>query len=158
MKIILLLVGKTENKNLIALQEEYIKRVNHYVGFEVIVIPEMRNTKNMTINEQKEREGDLILKYLNANDNVILLDENGKQYSSEKFAGFLEKKMLESLKRMVFVVGGAYGFSQQVYKRADALFSLSEMTFSHQMVRVFFAEQLYRAFTIINGEPYHHKG
>ncbi|MDR0812189.1 MAG: 23S rRNA (pseudouridine(1915)-N(3))-methyltransferase RlmH [Paludibacter sp.] len=157
MKIALLLVGKTENPNLVALQEEYVKRLSYYVGFEQIIIPEMRNTKNLTENEQREREGELILKQLNISDGVVLLDEKGKQYSSEKFAAFLEKKMLESKKRMIFVVGGAYGFSPKIYARANAQLSLSAMTFSHQMVRVFFVEQLYRAFTIINREPYHHR-
>jgi 23S rRNA (pseudouridine1915-N3)-methyltransferase len=157
MKIIFLVVGKTENNNLIALQEEYVKRLSRYVGFEAVVIPELRNTKNLTENEQKEREGDLILKHLSINDEIILLDEKGKQYSSVEFALFMEKKMLESLKRLVFVAGGAYGFSQKIYARANGLLSLSKMTFSHQMVRIFFTEQLYRAFTIINGEPYHHR-
>jgi len=157
MKITLLVVGKTVDKQLIKLSEEYQNRLKHYVSFSFVVIPELKNTKNLSETEQKEREADLILKQIGANDEVILLDERGKQFSSVAFAGFLEQKLLQSTKRMIFVVGGAYGFSERVAGRANGKISLSPMTFSHQMVRVIFLEQLYRAMTIIKGEPYHHE-
>ncbi|MCE5331088.1 MAG: 23S rRNA (pseudouridine(1915)-N(3))-methyltransferase RlmH [Bacteroidales bacterium] len=157
MKIKFLVVGKTINPHLIRLQDEYQNRLKHYIGFETIVIPELKNTKNISEAEQKEKEADLILKTLDVSDEVMLLDENGKQFSSVGFSEFLSKKMLESHKCMVFVVGGPYGFSERVYNRANGLISLSVMTFSHQMVRVIFVEQLYRAFTILKGEPYHHE-
>lgn len=157
MKIKFLVVGKTINPNLIRLQDEYQNRLKHYIGFETIVLPELKNTKNISETEQKEKEADLILKTLDVSDEVMLLDENGKQFSSVGFSEFLSKKMLASHKRMVFVVGGPYGFSERVYNRANGLISLSAMTFSHQMVRVIFVEQLYRAFTILKGEPYHHE-
>ena len=156
MKISLLVVGKTVDKQLIKLSEEYQNRLKHYVSFNFLIIPELKNTKNLSEAEQKEREADLILKQIGANDEVILLDERGKKFSSVAFAGFLEQKLLSSVKRIIFVVGGAYGFSERVYSRANSKMSLSPMTFSHQMVRVFFLEQLYRAMTIIRGEPYHH--
>ena len=157
MKIIFLVVGKTLNSNLIELQDEYQGRLKHYVTYEPITIPELKNTKNLSFTEQKEKEADLILKCLDNSDDVILLDEKGKQYTSIGFSEFIEKKSLTSLKRMVFVVGGPYGFSQRIYQRANSLISLSAMTFSHQMIRVIFLEQLYRAFTILKGEPYHHE-
>ena len=157
MKIKFLVIGKTINPNLIRLQDEYQNRLKHYIGFETIVIPELKNTKNISEAEQKEKEADLILKTLDVSDEVMLLDENGKQFSSVGFSEFLSKKMLASHKCMVFVVGGPYGFSERVYNRANGLISLSAMTFSHQMVRVIFIEQLYRAFTILKGEPYHHE-
>jgi 23S rRNA (pseudouridine1915-N3)-methyltransferase len=156
MKISLLVVGKTVDKSLIALSEEYQNRLKHYISFTMQVIPELKNTKHLSENEQKEREADLILKQIDATDELILLDERGKQYTSVAFADFLEQKLLQSTKRIIFVVGGAYGFSERVYKRATGKMSLSSMTFSHQMVRVIFLEQLYRAMTIIKGEPYHH--
>jgi len=131
--------------------------LKHYIGFETIAIPELKNTKNISETEQKEKEADLILKALEITDEVMLLDENGKQFSSVGFSEFLSRKMLASHKCMVFVVGGPYGFSERVYNRANGLISLSAMTFSHQMVRVIFVEQLYRAFTILKGEPYHHE-
>ena len=157
MKISLLVVGKTVDKSLVALSGEYQNRLKHYISFTMPVIPELKNTKHLSENEQKEREADLILKQIEPADEVILLDERGKQYSSTAFADFLEQKLLQSTKRIIFVVGGAYGFSERVYKRANGKMSLSTMTFSHQMVRVFFLEQLYRAMTIIKGEPYHHQ-
>ncbi|MGB4413378.1 MAG: 23S rRNA (pseudouridine(1915)-N(3))-methyltransferase RlmH [Paludibacter sp.] len=157
MKIKFLVVGKTINPNLIRLQDEYQNRLKHYIGFETIAIPELKNTKNISETEQKEKEADLILKALEITDEVMLLDENGKQFSSVGFSEFLSRKMLASHKCMVFVVGGPYGFSERVYNRANGLISLSAMTFSHQMVRVIFVEQLYRAFTILKGEPYHHE-
>ena len=156
MKITFLVVGKTNHSSLIQLQEEYQNRLKHYISFETITIPELKNTKNISENEQKEKEADLILKQLETTDEVILLDEKGKQLTSVAFSEFLSKKMLASHKRMVFVVGGPYGFSQRIYDRANSKISLSAMTFSHQMIRVIFIEQLYRAFTIIKGESYHH--
>jgi len=157
MKIVFLTIGKTVNTHLISLQNDYQDRLKHYTSFEYNSIPELKNTKNRSEQEQKEKEADLILKQLETTDEVILLDENGKHYSSVDFASFIEKKMLGTQKRMVFVVGGPYGFSQRLYNRANGLLSLSKMTFSHQMVRMIFVEQLYRAFTILKGEPYHHQ-
>jgi len=157
MKIIFLVVGKTINSNLIELQDEYQGRLKHYVTYETIIIPELKNTKNLSFTEQKEKEADLILKCLDNSDDVILLDDKGKQYTSVGFSEFLKKKSLTSSKRMVFVIGGPFGFSQRIYQRANAQISLSAMTFSHQMIRVIFLEQLYRAFTILKGEPYHHE-
>lgn len=157
MKIILLTVGKTTDNHLIVLQNQYAERLKHYISFQSIVVPELKNTKNLSIAEQKEKEADLILKQLEQSDEVILLDEKGKQFSSVGFSEFLSKKMLASHKRMIFVVGGPYGFSERIYRRADGLISLSAMTFSHQMIRLIFVEQLYRAFTILKGEPYHHE-
>lgn len=157
MKITFLVVGKTTDQHLIKLQEDYQSRLKHYIGFETLVIPELKNTKNISESEQKEKEADLILKNINNGDEIILLDEKGKQFTSVGFSDFLSKKLLSSAKRMVFVVGGPYGFSPRIYNRANGLISLSSMTFSHQMIRVIFVEQLYRAFTIMKGEPYHHE-
>jgi len=157
MKISLLMVGKTTNSQLIKLQDEYQNRLKHYISFESIIIPELKNTKNLSIAEQQEKEADLILKQIETSDDVILLDEKGKQFTSVEFSTFISKKMLASHKRMIFVVGGPYGFSERVYSRATGLVSLSAMTFSHQMIRLIFLEQLYRAFTILKGEPYHHE-
>ena len=157
MKIILLTVGKTSDINLIKLQDEYQNRLKFYIPFETVTIPELKNTKNLSVNEQLEKEADLILKQLEKSDEVILLDEKGKQFTSVGFSEFLSKKMLSSVKCMVFVVGGPYGFSERVYKRANGKISLSMMTFSHQMIRVIFVEQVYRSMTILKGEPYHHE-
>lgn len=157
MKITLLTVGKTTNPNLIKLQDEYQNRLKFYIPFEMTVIPELKNTKNLSIPEQQEKEADLILKQLETSDEVVLLDEKGKQYTSVGFSEFISKKMLASHKRMIFVVGGPYGFSERVYQRANGKISLSVMTFSHQMIRLIFVEQLYRAMTILKGEPYHHE-
>jgi len=157
MKIILLTVGKSTNSHLIKLQEEYQNRLKYYIPFEMTVVPELKNTKNLSISEQQEKEADLILKQLDTSDEVVLLDEKGKQFTSVGFSEFISKKMLASHKRMVFVVGGPYGFSERVYQRANGKVSLSAMTFSHQMIRVIFVEQLYRAMTILKGEPYHHE-
>jgi len=157
MKINLLVVGKTIDKQLIKLTEEYQGRLKHYVTFNMVVLPELKHTKHLSETEQKEKEADLILKQIEAGDELMLLDERGKQYASVGFANFLEHKLLSSTKRMIFVVGGPYGFSERVYSRANYKMSLSLMTFSHQMVRVIFLEQLYRAMTIIRGEPYHHE-
>jgi len=157
MKIKLLTVGKTTNTNLVTLQDEYQARLKFYISFEMAIIPELKNTKNISIAEQQEKEADLILKQLETTDEVVLLDEKGKQFTSMGFSEYLSKKMLASHKRMVFVVGGPYGFSERVYNRANGKVSLSAMTFSHQMIRLIFIEQLYRAMTILKGEPYHHE-
>ncbi|MCE1156110.1 MAG: 23S rRNA (pseudouridine(1915)-N(3))-methyltransferase RlmH [Bacteroidales bacterium] len=157
MKISVLMVGKTTHEGLQKLIQDYHQRLTHYIGFETRIIPELKNIKNLPVNEQKEKEADLILKQLEPADEVILLDEKGKTLTSVGFAGFLETKMLASTKKLVFVIGGPFGFSERVYQRADQLLSLSAMTFSHQMIRLLFAEQLYRAMTIIKGENYHHQ-
>lgn len=157
MKIKLLVIGKTDNKHISVLFDDYWKRLQHYASFEIAVIPDLKNAKNIPFAQLKELQGDLLQKSFEPTDEVILLDENGTHYKSTEFAEFLEKKFLSSAKRLVFVVGGAYGFSQHVYDRANVQISLSKMTFSHQMVRLIFAEQLYRAFTIIKGEKYHHE-
>ena len=151
------MIGKTIQHQLIQLQDEYLSRLKHYIPIEVVLVPELKNTKNLTINEQKEKEGDLLLKQIDNTDEVHLLDENGKEFTSVDFASFITKKQITLNKRMVFVIGGPYGFSEKVYQRANGLISLSKMTFSHQMIRVIFLEQLYRAMTIIKGEPYHHQ-
>ena len=157
MKFILLTVGKTTNSNLITLQEEYQNRLKFYIPFELIVIPELKNTKSLSIIEQQEKEADLILKQIEPTDKVVLLDEKGKQFTSVAFSEYISKKLMASHKRMIFVVGGPYGFSERVYQRANNKISLSAMTFSHQMIRLIFVEQLYRAMTILKGEPYHHE-
>ncbi len=157
MKFILLMIGKTNGTSLQKLIEDYQGRVQHYLNFETVTIPELKNTKNLSVQEQKEKETDLILKQIDNQDDIILLDEKGKQFSSVAFAGFLEKKLHSSAKRMIFVVGGPFGFSQRIYDRANGMISMSPMTFSHQMIRLIFIEQLYRAMTIIRGESYHHE-
>jgi len=157
MKIVFLTIGKTINKHLIELQNDYQERLKHYIPFDYISIPELKNNRYLTENEQKEKEADLLLKAFEPTDDVVLLDEKGKHFGSVDFSEFIEKKIMGNQKRIVFVVGGPYGFSQRVYNRANGLISLSKMTFSHQMVRLIFAEQLYRAFTILRGEPYHHQ-
>lgn len=156
MKTLLILVGKTNDKHFAAGISEYVQRINHYMPFETVTIPELKNTKNITENQQKQAEGELIAKYLQPTDCVVLMDEHGKEYRSMEFARWLTQKQ-NTVRRLVFIIGGPYGFSQQVYDRADDMVSLSKMTFSHQMVRLIFTEQLYRACTIIKGEPYHHE-
>lgn len=157
MTIKLLGIGKTDDPALQSLTEMYIKRLVFYNRFEFELIPDIKNGKNLDENQQKQKEGELLLNKVAASDFVVLLDENGKQYSSEAFSEFIQKRLNSGLKQVVFIIGGPYGFSEDVYKRADAKVSLSKMTFSHQMVRLFFVEQLYRAFTILKNEPYHHK-
>lgn len=157
MKIKLLAIGKTDNKHLQALTDEYRSRLGFYVSFEIELIPDVKNAKNLSETLQKQIEGEEILKRTSTTDVVILLDENGKTYSSEGFAEFLQKKMNSGLKNLIFVIGGPYGFSDAVYALANEKISLSAMTFSHQMVRLFFTEQLYRGFTILRNEPYHHR-
>lgn len=157
MKIILLVIGKTDNKHLQFLMDDYSKRLGFYISFELEVIPDIRNAKNLSETLQKKAEGEEILKRISSSDILILLDEKGKSYSSEGFSEFLQKKMNSGIKNLVFAIGGPYGFSEEIYERNDGKLSLSSMTFSHQMVRLFFIEQLYRGFTILRNEPYHHK-
>ena len=157
MKIVLLVVGKTNEKYLKEAIELFEKRIQHYISFEKNVIPELKNVKNLSVAQQKEKEAKAILKQIQDTDSLILLDEKGMQYDSIGFSDFLKQKMNAGLKRMVFVVGGPYGFAQEVYERSSAKIALSKMTFSHQMVRLIFMEQLYRAMTILKGEPYHHE-
>ncbi|OFY41722.1 MAG: 23S rRNA (pseudouridine(1915)-N(3))-methyltransferase RlmH [Bacteroidetes bacterium GWF2_40_14] len=157
MKIILLLVGKTEFPWVRSGIELYEERLKHYVSYQRIEIQELKATSSLTRQQIKEREGDAIMKYLKPNDELILMDERGEEFTSERFASQIEKKSIHGTKNVVFAIGGAYGFSDDIYKRANEKISLSKMTFSHQMVRVIFLEQLYRAYTIIKGEPYHHK-
>ena len=156
MDIKLILVGKTDKKYLIEGIEIYLKRLKYYVNFELITIPELKKAKNLSFSQIKEKEGVLIFKYIKPSDKLVLLDEKGKDYSSKSFSVFVEKMMLLGIKNLIFVVGGAYGFSDEIYAKANAKISLSKMTFSHQMVRLIFVEQLYRAFSILKNEPYHH--
>ena len=157
MNIKLIAIGKTDNKNLQTLIDDYSKRLSFYIRFDLEIIPDVKHAKNLSESQQKDKEGELILSKILATDQLILLDENGKTFSSEDFAGELQKKMNSGVKTLVFVIGGPYGFSELVYGRAFAKISLSKMTFSHQMVRLFFIEQLYRGFTILRNEPYHHR-
>ncbi|WP_113926028.1 23S rRNA (pseudouridine(1915)-N(3))-methyltransferase RlmH [Cognataquiflexum aquatile] len=157
MQIRLIAVGKTDHAAIQTLLEEYSKRLGFYIKFELEIIPDLKNSKNLSEASQKEKEGELILKKVQTSDELVLLDEQGKQYSSVDFSDYLQKKMNAGLKQLIFVIGGPYGFSEEVYQRANGKISLSKMTFSHQMVRVFFVEQLYRAFTILKNEPYHHQ-
>jgi 23S rRNA (pseudouridine1915-N3)-methyltransferase len=156
MQIKLLTVGKTDHPAIQQLIEEYAGRLTHYIRFELEVIPDLKNTKSLSELIQKEKEGDLILKKIQSSDELILLDERGKSFGSMEFSELVQKKMNSGLKQLVFVIGGPYGFSEPVYQRANAKISISKMTFSHQMIRPFFIEQLYRAFTILRNEPYHH--
>ena len=157
MKITLIVVGKTEAEYLVKGISDYFKRINHYMSFNEVVIPALKNTGSLSEDLQKQKEGVLILNCMKSTDELILLDEKGDKFSSVSFAEFIQKKMISGTKNLVFVIGGPYGFSDSVYNRANMKISLSEMTFSHQMVRLIFSEQLYRAMTIIKGEPYHHK-
>ena len=157
MTIKLLGIGKTDDPALQDLTNIYIKRLEFYNKFELEFIADVKNAKHLDENQQKQKEGELLLSRLSASDFVVLLDENGKQYSSVGFSEFLQKRMNSGLKQLVFLIGGPYGFSNDVYQRADSKLSLSKMTFSHQMVRLFFVEQLYRGFTILKNEPYHHR-
>lgn len=157
MRITLLTVGKTDIKWVREGLETYCSRLKHYVPFELVEIPELKNVSALSKEQIKQKEGELILKLLKPSDEVLLLDEHGKEYRSVEFASMIEEKMARGGRDLVFVIGGAYGFSEAVYSRADGKLSLSKMTFSHQIVRTIFAEQLYRAFTIMRGEPYHHE-
>lgn len=157
MKAILLVVGKTDEGYINQGIEKYSGRINKYMPFDIEVIPDLKNTKNMQHDQQKQKEGELILKKLQTGDFVVLLDEKGKNYSSLEFAKWLNTVLVNSYKRLVFIVGGPYGFSSEVYKKAQGKISISRMTFSHQIIRLIFTEQFYRAHTILKGEPYHHE-
>ena len=157
MNIRLIAIGKTDNKDLQSLINEYTKRLSFYVKFELEIIPDIKNVKNLSEAQQKEKEGELILAKIGPTYQLILLDENGKTFSSVGFSDYLQKKMNAGIKTLVFVIGGPYGFSETVYQKAQGKVSLSEMTFSHQMVRLFVIEQMYRGFTILKNEPYHHQ-
>ena len=156
MKTKLLVVGKTNDKNITKGIDDYVGRVKHYMPFAIEVIPELKNTKSLTQSNQKEMEAEQILKRLQPSDTVVLLDEHGKEYRSIEFARWIEK-LQQTARSLVFIIGGPYGFADSVYERSDAKLSLSKMTFSHQMIRLLFVEQIYRACTIIKGEPYHHE-
>ena len=157
MKVTFLVVGRTIDKHLTTLINDYAERVKHYVPFEMVVVPELKNTKALSAEKQKERESELLQKQLRPGDHIVLLDEGGREFRSMEFAAYLEKKQAQAARRLVFIVGGPYGFAPAIYALANEKVSLSKMTFSHQMVRLFFIEQLYRAMTILRGEPYHHE-
>lgn len=157
MNIKLIAIGKTDNKNLQTLIEDYKKRLSHYIKFDFEIIPDLKKVKHLSEEQQKDKEGELILAKTQNSDVLILLDENGKQMDSVAFSNYLQKHMNSGIKTLIFVIGGPYGFSDEVYKRANGKLGLSKMTFSHQMVRLFFTEQLYRGFTILKNEPYHHR-
>ncbi len=157
MTIKLLTIGKTDDPSLQHLTNVYFKRLQFYNKFEIDCIPDIKNAKNLDEHQQKVKEGELLLQKITPSDYIVILDEKGKQFTSEEFSVFLQKRMNSGLKQVIFIIGGPYGFSEAVYTRADAKLSLSKMTFSHQMVRLFFIEQVYRAFTILRNEPYHHK-
>ena len=156
MKTLLILVGKTTDKHFQTGITDYVERIGHYMPFELVTIPELKNTKHLTEEQQKVMEGELILRLLQPSDTVVLLDEHGHEFRSIEFAQWMEQKR-NTARRLVFVIGGPYGFSKDVYARANEQLSLSRMTFSHQMIRLVFTEQVYRACTIIKGEPYHHE-
>jgi 23S rRNA (pseudouridine1915-N3)-methyltransferase len=157
MQITLIAIGKTDSVDLEQLISIYDKRLQHYIKFQFQIIPDIKNSKNLSEVQQKEKEGELILGQLQSSDVLILLDERGKQYTSLEFSQFLQKKMNSGIKNLVLAIGGPYGFSDAIYARANGKISLSKMTFSHQMVRLFLVEQLYRGFTILRNEPYHHE-
>lgn len=157
MQIKLIAIGKTDHPAIQKLVEEYSSRLGFYIRFELEIIPDLKNTKSISEVVQKEKEGELILKKIQTSDELILLDERGKSLSSIEFSAYLQKKMNSGLKQLILVIGGPYGFSDAVYTRANGKISLSKMTFSHQMIRPFLIEQIYRAFTILRNEPYHHK-
>lgn len=155
-KIVVLAIGKTDESWIQEGIDKYSKRLKHYLPFEFQTIPDLKNRKTLSKSQQKDKEGELILKQIQNTDHLVLLDENGKEFTSKNFANFLQKKMNSGVRRLVFVIGGPYGFSEALYTKANVKVSLSTMTFSHQMIRPFFAEQVYRAFSILNNEPYHH--
>lgn len=156
MKIKLVVIGKTNFSYISEGIVTYEKRLKNYISVETIVIPELKNAKNLTFSQQKEKEGELILKHINPSEAIILLDERGAEFSSVDFSNFIQQKMNSGIKTIHFIIGGSYGFSEKIYQKANKKIALSKMTFSHQMVRLFFMEQLYRAMTILKGEPYHH--
>ncbi|MCA5004675.1 23S rRNA (pseudouridine(1915)-N(3))-methyltransferase RlmH [Sphingobacterium bovistauri] len=157
MKITLLCIGKTDDKFIQEGIDKYLKRLKHYINFNIIVLPDVKNVKNLSEDQQKDKEAELFNKNIQSTDFVILLDEHGKEFRSIEFSDFLQKKMVASVQHLVFLIGGPYGFADEIKQRSNSLISLSKMTFSHQMVRLFFVEQIYRAFTIMKGEPYHHE-
>ena len=157
MKITLLCIGKTDDKFIQEGIDKYLKRLKHYITFRIVVIPDIKNVKNLSESQQKEKEAEAFKKHISTLDHVVLLDERGKEYRSLEFSSFIEKKMVAGVQHVVFLIGGPYGFSDEIKQRANSFVSLSKMTFSHQMVRLFFVEQIYRAFTIMKGEPYHHE-
>ncbi len=157
MKIKLLVIGKTDDKHLLQLINTYQNRLKHYIKFELEIIPDIKNVKNLSEEQQKEKEGELILNKIQSSDQLILLDEKGKDFRSVEFANWLQKKMNSGIKQLVLVIGGPYGFSETVYKKASGKIAFSKMTFSHQMIRLFVVEQLYRGFSILRNEPYHHE-
>ena len=157
MNIKLIAVGKTDNPALQQLISTYEKRLSYYINFELQLLPDIKNSKSLSEEQQKTKEGELILSYVEPSHHLILLDERGKEYTSIAFADELQKKMNTGIKQLTFVIGGPYGFSQAVYQRSNSKLSLSKLTFSHQMIRLFFTEQIYRSCTIIKGEPYHHE-
>ena len=156
MKITLLTIGKTEDKYLLEGLDIFLKRLKHYISFKILEIPELKGTKSLSRDQQKSKESELIFKNIHSIDHVILLDEKGQEFSSKQFSNFLNKKMVGGQQHLVFIVGGPYGFSEEIYLRSNERISLSRMTYSHQMIRLLFTEQLYRAYTILKGEPYHH--
>ena len=157
MKTTLLVVGRTVEKHFITAIDDYIQRTKYLLSFDMEVIPELKNTKNLSMDQQKEKEGELILKALQPGDVIVLLDEHGKEMRSIEFADYMKRKMNTVNKRLVFIIGGPYGFSEKVYQAAHEKISMSKMTFSHQMIRLIFVEKIYRAMTIMNGGPYHHE-
>lgn len=157
MRVKLIAIGKTDNKNLVTLIETYQKRLRRYISFSFEIISDIKNAKNLNEKEQKEKEGELILKKLHPTDTLVLLDEKGTEFTSVAFAKYLQKKMNMATKQLVLVIGGPYGFSEQIYAMAKEKIAFSKMTFSHQMIRLFVVEQIYRGFTILKNEPYHHQ-
>jgi len=157
MKITLICIGKTDEKYLNEGLDKYMGRLKYYISFNLIIIPDIKNSKSLSESQQKEKESQLIMKHIQPQDTVVLLDEFGKEFRSIDFSKYLEKNMVNSIQHLVFIVGGPYGFDQRIYERSNQKISLSKMTFSHQMIRLFFVEQLYRAFSILKGEPYHHE-
>ena len=157
MRVTLLCVGKTDDGQLAAIIDKFQQRLKHYIPFNMVSIPDVKNTKHLRADQQRAKEATAILKQVSPSDHVVLLDERGSEHRSVDFAGYLNKLMVGSVQHVVFVVGGPYGFEETIYQRANGRLSLSKMTFSHQMVRLFFVEQLYRALTILKGDPYHHE-
>jgi len=157
MKIKIIAIGKTHKSFLVDGENEYIKRIKKYVAIEKIEIPDLKNAKKLTFNQIKEKEGKLLLSKIEPHSLIVLLDEKGKEFTSMKFSNWIQDKMNRGYKNIIFLIGGAYGFSDEVYKAANEKIALSKMTFSHQMIRMLFTEQIYRAYTILNNEPYHHE-
>lgn len=157
MKITLIAIGKTNDTYIQEGIDKYLKRLKHYIKFEMVIIPALKSTKNLSEDDQKTKEAEHYLKYLQNTDQLVVLDERGTEFTSLHFADFINKKMISSVQNLVFLIGGPYGFDQSIYQRANYKISLSKLTFSHQMIRLFFVEQVYRAFTILKGEPYHHE-